>query len=375
MGTGNTSPGTTPSGSPTPSTTTGKPSCAEVMAARMSRNQRVGQLLMLGLSSASGPASLDRRITSLHAGGVVFLGGWSGASQVKAASSHLQRLATQRATAKVKLLVAADQEGGQVQQLTGPGFTDIPSALRQGALPPDVLRERAAAWGRELARAGVNVDLAPVADTVPSDLGRANGPIGRYDREFSHDPERVADAAVAVVRGMRRAGVQTTVKHFPGLGRIRANTDTSATGITDTVTTMSDSFLGPFAEAIDAGTGLVMVSSARYPRMDSERQAVFSSTVVTTLLRDRFNYDGVVVSDDLGRAKAVAAVPTGSRAVRFLSAGGDIILTADAARASTMVSAITERMAEDPAFARRVEQSVRRVLTLKARMGLVSCGG
>jgi beta-N-acetylhexosaminidase len=343
--------------------------------ARMTPAQRVGQLFMVGLHSGAGRSSLDGRITSLHLGGVLYLGGWSGGSWIGATSAHLQRLAGRRATAGVRLLIAADQEGGQVQELEGQGFSDIPSALRQGLLAPATLQTRAAGWGRELARVGVNVSLAPVGDTVPAELGRDNGPIGRFDREFGHEPARVGASVVAVVKGMTAARIQPTVKHFPGLGRIRENTDFSSTGITDRVTTMSDPYLGPFADGIDVGTGLIMVSSAWYPRIDARNQAVFSRTVITTLLRGRLGYGGVVISDDVGAARAVASVSPGNRAVRFIAAGGDIVLTADPGRAGIMVSAITKRMARDQAFAGTVETAVRRVLALKARMGLVDCGG
>lgn len=373
VGTGVTSASTSTTVSPTTTTTT--PSCADLLAAKLTPAQRVGQLLMVGLDTGDSRTALDAEIRSLHLGGVVYLGGWSGAPRVRATSAHLQAQAGGAATGGVRLLVAADQEGGKVQQLTGNGFSDLPTALRQGALPAATLQARATAWGRELAKAGVNVNLAPVADTVPTDLGTANAPIGRFDREYGHDPDRVSRAVVAVVKGLHEAGVQPTLKHFPGLGRVKNNTDFSATGITDSVTTMSDSYLEPFADGIDADAALVMVSSARYSRIDARNQAVFSPTVLTTLLRDRLGYEGVVVSDDLGRARAVAAVGPGARAVRFIRAGGDVILTAEPGRAKPMAAAVTAGMAHDRAFAAKVEAAVRRVLALKMQMGLARCGG
>lgn len=368
-----TTPTTTATPSPTSTTTT--PSCADLLASRLTPAQRVGQLVMVGLDSGSGRTALDAEIQSLHLGGVLYLGGWSGAAKVKATSAHLQSQTGRKATGGVRLLIAADQEGGQVQQLEGDGFSAIPSALRQGALSPTALQTKATSWGRELVRVGVNVNLAPVADTVPTALGADNRPIGGFDREYGHDPAQVSRAVVAVVKGLHEAGVQPTVKHFPGLGRIQNNTDVSASGITDSVTTMSDRYLEPFADGIDAGTGLVMVSLARYSRLDPQNQAVFSPTIITGLLRDRLGYDGVVISDDLGKARAVSAVAPGTRAVRFIGAGGDLVITAAPSRARAMVTAVTARMARDRAFAAKVETSVRRVLALKMQMGLARCGG
>ena len=91
---------------------------------------------------------------------------------------------------------------------------------------------------------------------------------------------------------MLEGGVEGTVKHFPGLGRIRNNTDFSSTGITDHVATKDDPFLQPFADGIKAGAGLVMMASARYPKLDDDNPAMFSEKIVTGLLREQMGYDG-----------------------------------------------------------------------------------
>ena len=107
-----------------------------------------------------------------------------------------------------------------MQRLQGPGFADIPSAARQAALSDARLTADAARWGAELKAAGINANLAPVADVVPADLGDRNAPIGRLDRGYGSSPRTVAAKATAFVRGMDRAGMATAAKHFPGLGRV-----------------------------------------------------------------------------------------------------------------------------------------------------------
>jgi beta-N-acetylhexosaminidase len=169
--------------------------------------------------------------------------------------------------------------------------------------------------------------------------------------------------------------VVATVKHFPGLGRITGNTDVTSVGITDSQASADDPYLEPFRAGVASGVGLVMVSSARYPKLDEANQAMFSRAIITDLLRGKLGFDGVVVTDDVGAAKAVAAVPVPARAVRFLAAGGDLVLTANAAAVPSMLAAIRDRAATDAAFAAGLDQSVRRVLALKARFGLLHCGG
>jgi beta-N-acetylhexosaminidase len=227
----------------------------------------------------------------------------------------------------------------------------------------------------ELRSAGVNVNLAPVADTVPPSMVQTNAPIGKYRRELGNDPAVVAAAVPVLVTAVQAGRVVAAIKHFPGLGRIIGNTDVTAVGITDSQATVDDPYLEPFRAGIAAGTGMVMVSSARYPKLDNANPAMFSRAIVTDLLRTRLGFDGVIITDDVGAAKAVAAIPVPDRAVRFLAAGGDLVLTASAAQVPSMIAAIKARAASDPAFAAEIEQSVRRVLALKARFGLLRCGG
>jgi beta-N-acetylhexosaminidase len=335
----------------------------------MAPAERAGQLLMVGLQPTGSSTRLAAQVRAQHLGGVIYLGGWSGGTASMARiSARLQE------GADGSLLIAADQEGGQVQQLQGPGFTRMPSARAQADTGATSEATNVRAWSRELAEAGVTINLAPVADTVPTSLGAANQPIGRFRRDFvPGSPRGNATYVAAFVRGSLAADVIPTLKHFPGLGRVTGNTDVTTVGTTDSTTDTGDAYLQPFTAGIKAGAPVVMVSSARYPRLDPDNRAMFSKAVVTGLLRDDLGFDGVVITDDVGAAKAVAGVPVGERATRFLTAGGDIVLTADAGQAGTMLEAIASKRAGSPAFAKQVDAAAARVLDLKADSGLVTC--
>lgn len=325
---------------------------------------------MVGLKPTMSSTALAAQVRAQHLGGVIYLGGWSGGTASMARiSARLQ------AAAHGTLLVAADQEGGQVQQLRGPGFETMPSARAQARLGTTSEQAAVRTWSRELVRAGVTTNLAPVADTVPTSLGDANQPIGHYERDFAPgSPSTNARYVAAFVRGSLAGGVVPTVKHFPGLGRITGNTDVTTSGTTDSTTRAGDPYLAPFEAGIAAGAPMVMVSSAWYPRIDPHNQAMFSRAVVTGLLRGDLGFKGVVITDDVGLARSVAAVPVGQRATRFIAAGGDIVLTASAAQAPTMLAAIAAKRAQSTAFAAQVDAAAARVLDLKAKSGLVRCG-
>jgi beta-glucosidase-like glycosyl hydrolase len=294
-----------------------------------------------------------------------------GISSTAAVSRDLQRLTTSTATGGVRLFVATDQEGGLVQVLHDGGFSDIPTALVQGRLSASVLRQNAAVWGRQLRLAGVNVNLAPVLDTVPSAaFAPDNPPIGALDREYGFTPEWVGSRGTAFAQGMRAAGVEAAIKHFPGLGRVTANTDTT-TGVTDRTTGPADPYLRPFAQAISAGAPFVMVSSAYYSRIDSRTPAAFSRTVIRGMLRTDRQFTGVVMSDDLGNAAQVRPWAPGERAVRFVAAGGDLILTVNPATIPAMYVAVLRQAQADPAFRQLVDEAALRVLTRKEAQGLL----
>lgn len=259
-----------------------------------------------------------------------------------------------------------------VQRLQGPGFSRIPSAAEQRTYGNRALRRSAAEWGRQLRRAGVRVDLAPVADVVPAGMQNVNQPIGVLRRGYGSNPSVVAQRASSVVGGYRQAGVATAVKHFPGLGAVRGNTD-HAVNVVDRTTRRHDPRLAGFAAAVRRGTDMVMVSSAIYPRIDARRQALFSRTITTTMIRRDLGFRGVVVSDDVGAAAALRSVRPRDRAVRFFGAGGDLVINAVPGLTAPMMQGVLDRARHDPQFRVSVRAKVIRVLAMKAHRGLVTC--
>ncbi len=349
-------------------------SCPAVVLSRMTEAQRAGQLFLVGLATDQLDPATAAAIRSHHFGSVLFgTTSYAGVGPDRDVTSAVQSLVSARATAGVRFFVAANQEGGQVQALQGAGFPIVPAAEEQGQLNPAVLQQDAAAWGRQLRQAGVNLNLAPVMDVVPPGTDQQNAPIGALQREFGHDPGTVAAHGVAFLRGMAQAGVATTAKHFPGLGRVRNNTDFSP-GVVDTVTTQHDSYLQSYQAAINAGVPFVMVSLATYTRIDPANLAVFSSRVMQTMLRRQMHFAGVIVSDDLGAATAVTGVSPSARAIGFLSAGGDLITTVSAPVATDMDRAVLQRAASNAAFRSQVNAAAAHVLVAKQAYGLLPCG-
>ena len=344
--------------------------CVTKTLGRLTLAQRVGQLFLVAVAGDQANADLAKEEDADHFGAVLLNKSAAGARALAAQTAGMQKLGA-ASDDGIGLFVAANQEGGEIQQLTGPGFATMPSELTQGAWPDSTLRAQAAQWGTDLRAAGVNLDLAPVMDVVPTATAAGNAPIGALDRQYGPDPEANGAHGSAFIEGLARAGVTSVAKHFPGLGRVTGNTDFTA-NVTDTVTTPDDPYLNSFRAAIVTGVPMVMVASATYTKIDRSHLAAFSPAVLR-LLRGQLGFTGVIVSDDLGEAAAVQAVPAGQRALEFLSAGGDLVTSQSPGPAEQMAAAVRAKAASDSGFARVVDAAAGQVLSAKERAGLLRC--
>ncbi|MER6328488.1 glycoside hydrolase family 3 N-terminal domain-containing protein [Streptomyces sp. NPDC001034] len=348
--------------------------CTDRFLSGMTTAQRVGQLFMGGVSAARPDQAQLRILRDNHVGSVMLTGRSSaGTAATRKIVDGFRGQADRVGGRQVGLMVATDQEGGRVQVLNGPGFSAMPSGLVQGSRPTTMLRAQAAVWALQLKRAGVDLNLAPVADVVPAELGTRNIPIGSFQREYGHTPDTVTSHTGAFAAGFAQSGVMTTLKHFPGLGQVIGNTDTTA-GVVDSVTSATSPSLKPFQAGIQAGSPFVMVSSATYTKIDAKHLAAFSPTVIDQLLRGQLGFGGVVISDDLGNAVAVRSFSPAQRAVNFTGAGGDMILTVRPDIIPAMAQAIQTKMGQDASFRAKVDASVRRILDAKGKAGLLDCG-
>lgn len=334
------------------------------LAGGMSLEQKIGQLFMVGVKDSQFD---EAALRDNHIGAVVYLGTNNvGIDAVKQLSDQIQKTA-----GPTPLLIAVDQEGGKVQRLDGPGFDAAPSAMEQARLSADDVETQWGKWGSQLKQAGVNYNLAPVADYVTAENVARNAPIGQLGRNYGTAQQQVIDDAKAAIKGMHAAGIVTAAKHFPGLGYVTENTDFSSA--TDSMTMDSSESIKVFKEMIKGGTDSVMISLATYEKIDKDNPAAFSGIVINELLRGKLGWQGVVISDDLGAAVAVSGVPVGERGIDFLVAGGDLIIAADMASAQAMAQGIQAKAEAEPAFAKKLDEHVARVLRLKNRAALVTC--
>jgi beta-N-acetylhexosaminidase len=327
--------------------------------------------LMLAFPGTSLSSDAERRLRDAPAAGLTLFRyeNVETPDQVRALTDAAQRAAAARDPDTGPLLIAADQEGGQLVAL-GDGSTPFPGNMALGATDdPDLAERVGLATGRELAAMGVNVAYAPVCDLATSP---ANPHLGI--RSFGDDPARVAELAAATVRGLRAGGVAAAAKHFPGLGEANVDSHHALPVILSDRARLDARELVPFAAAIRAGAELVMSAHIGLPALtgDPTLPATLSRDVMHDLVRSDLGFHGLTITDALD----MAALPQGTGQVvdtiAALRAGVDLLLcTPDQVKLARIEDAITHAAARrlfDPAD---MIASAARLATVRSHLAAV----
>ncbi len=318
----------------------------------------LGQRIMIGLPGTSADAGLLRRVRQGRVGAVIlFSANIASRSQLRSLTGSLQRAARQGHNPR--LLIAIDQEGGQVKRLqNGPPTLSPPQIAATGST--SVAAAQGTATGSYLKGLGINMDLAPVLD-VPTFPGAF---IWSQGRAFSFSPGAVVRYATPFALGLQSAGVAATGKHFPGVGSAAVDTDNKLDELRPSAAHLAGA-LKPYEALIPRGLDAIMVSTAGFPAYDaSGAPAALSRPIVQSLLRGRLGYRGVAISDALGTPTGHDEVTAGVLAAR---AGVDVLLYTDSAPgelAALQAALATGKLSRGEAVA-----SYRRIVALKRGLG------
>ena len=280
--------------------------------------------------------------------------------------AQVARLAATLRAARSDVLIAIDEEGGDVTRLAHRTGSPYPGNAALGAVDdPGLTRTVYAAIGADLAAAGINLDLAPTVDVNTAD---DNPIIGT--RSFGADAHAVARHAAAAIEGLQSAGVAACAKHFPGHGATVADSHLELPTIDVPADLLRERDLPPFAAAIAAGTKSIMTAHIRVPALTGAGPATFSRAVLIDLLRGEYGFGGAVVTDALEmRGAAQAAGGIAPAAVRALAAGADLLCIGaqvDAELVEAVLSAIVTAAESGDLPVARLEEAANRTAELAA---------
>jgi beta-N-acetylhexosaminidase len=349
--------------------------------AAMSVDQKVGQLLVSSFQSnfiSTDSRTFDDLSTAVreyHVGGFHVFGatelaptvllnptyGTVTLGQPLEAASTLNRL---QGISNLPLLNTADFETGAGFRIQG--ATTFPRAMAFGATGDEKLAYEAGRVTGEEARAlGVHVNFAPVVDVN----NNPRNPVINT-RSFGEDPALVGRLASAYIRGLQSAGVTATLKHFPGHGDTDVDSHIGLPIIKHPRERLDKIELPPFRAGIAAGAGAVMTGHIELPNLDPSPSTptTLSAPIVGGLLRDELQFHGLVYTDSMGMQGVTATYSPGEAAVRAVKAGNDIVLHSPDDRAA--FNGLLEAAKSGEISAARLDASVERILTAKARAGL-----
>lgn len=300
-----------------------------VLQSDAAQTRSLGRHFIVGYSSFAEVAVLAEK--GLIAGVYITRHNIIGSTAVRLKEEIAALQEKRRAASLPPLIVAADQEGGIVSHLAPP-LTKLPALSTLADLAPEARAEKAQAFGRihgqELAALGINRNFAPVLDLRPEAKRNRfdfNTLIGR--RAISDDPAIVADIAQAYVGGLEASGVGATVKHFPGLGRVRTDTHHFSADLDTPLDELEASDWIPFRKVLAGSKAQLMIGHVALTSVDPDRPASHSKRVVDGIIRKKWNHQGVVITDDLVMG-AIYQRNVCTAVVEALNAGVDLLLVA-----------------------------------------------
>ncbi len=349
---------------------------ATAAVAAMTPAQKAGSVIMASSADAVGTDEVAR----LHLGGVILMGENGVVDGTSTGTPTQVRLVTDALQAQVAtgapVLIGTDQEYGDVVRLVN-GFTAFPGASALAAIPDTgtavtMTRQVAEAGAQELRAVGVTVNFAPDADVLPTSGESAIG-----NRSYGDDPGRVAQLVGAAVTGYQQGGVASTLKHFPGIGGVAADTHETLPTLSDSCATWNAVESVPMAAGIKAGVALVMTGHVTLPAVGATSDPTsLSPTVVTDLLRGTghdgcrgLGFTGITVTDSLQMAPVADKYGSGDAAVKALIAGQDLLLMP--VKPDAAVAGITAALADGALTRTRLDDAATRVYAVRLALARV----
>jgi len=331
-------------------------------AAGLTQKQLAGQRLMVGFDGTEFNRQLQFLIQTLCVGGLIlFSRNITSPEQVKKLCRDAQDFA--RSCGHPPLLIAVDQEGGQVARLKAP-FTEFPGnpKMRSDADAAHFARTTA----EELKSVGINMNMAPVLDIAPEDIDSIMA-----GRSFGHDPAWVSLLGTSVIRHMQARGVMAVAKHFPGIGRTVLDSHVQMPTLDADLASLQQLELIPFRAAIEADVSGIMLSHIHYPALDPTWPASLSKFIAHDLLRHQMGFDGLVLTDDLDMGAIEKCLDIETAVHRALKADIDMMLICHwSEKTQVAFNRIRKYIEESPDRSAAGLKAARRILKAKAAFRL-----
>ncbi|MGV2965561.1 beta-N-acetylhexosaminidase [Paenibacillus xylanexedens] len=326
--------------------------------------EKIGQMILAGVQGTTLDNQTKQMITDQKVGGIIFYA--NNVSTLEGTAKFVQSIKEVNQSNPVPIFMSVDQEGGKVSRMPDT-VESIPSSRKVGETKDNALAET---MGELLARqvqlAGFNVDFAPVLDV---NSNPKNPVIG--DRSFGSSAELVSRMGIAEMKGLRSEGIIPVVKHFPGHGDTSVDSHLDLPVVNKTEKQLAKLEWIPFQAAVKEQVEAVMVAHILFPKLDPDHPASLSDVIIGEHLRGKFNYDGVVITDDLSMGAIAKNYKLDEAALATVKAGSDILLVAHSYEsAKTIFDTLISAVKSGKITESRIDESVYRILALKQQYKL-----
>lgn len=342
----------------------------EKLLSEMSLHDKVCQMILAapealtGVETATAAGQMTQdALSDYPVGGVIlFAKNLEDRNQTTSMITNLQKYAKDHNG--IGLFISVDEEGGKVARVAQKlGTTQLSPMYEYREQGAKTAYENAAAIAKDISQFGFNLDFAPVADTWSNSNNKVIG-----ERAYGDDFEKTAELVSSAVEGFHSENIMCTIKHFPGHGDTEEDSHTGSAYVYKTLDEIRSEELLPFKAGIRAGADMVMVGHITLPEIDS-LPASLSTVMITDILRGELEYDGVVITDSLSMKALTDYYGADKIAVMAVQAGNDILLCQTGMK--SMVRALEDAVANGEITEERIDESVRRILTLKYEYGLL----
>lgn len=327
----------------------------------MNLDEKIGQMIFSGVNGTEMNADTRNIIEDYHVGGVILFG--DNIESAPQTVEFLNDIKTANEENPSPLITGVDEEGGSVTRMPD-DVTSLPTNQAMGNLnDPDQSFEEGGILGEQMKELGFNLDFAPVMDV---NSNPDNPVIG--DRSFGDNPEIVSKLGVQTMKGIQSQDIISVMKHFPGHGDTGVDSHLELPEVDKSRDDLENLELVPFQNAIENGADVSLIAHILLPQIDDDHPASMSKEVITNILRDELDFDGVVITDDLNMEAITDHYDIGEAALQSVKAGGDLMLVAhDYDLTRKVFNTLKEAVENGKLSEKRIDESVGRIKQLKEK--------
>lgn len=331
---------------------------------KLTLDEKIGQLFIVSMDGEEVNESTIRLIKDNKIGGIILF-----QKNIKDSKQLVTLVNLLKETNKdnpISLFLSIDEEGGRVTRMPKE-IKKLPSSKLVGKTGKEEIGyDLGVALGEELRDFGINMNFAPVMDINNNPNNKVIG-----DRAFGDNPQTVGSLGRSVMKGLQNADIIPVLKHFPGHGDTAVDSHVDLPLINKTMESLESFEIIPFKEGIEEGADMVMMGHILLPLLDKENPATLSSIIIKDLLREKLQFNGVVITDDISMKAISNKYGVGESGLKALKAGSDIVLSCYSSdKQFELIKYVKDAVSSGLLSEEEIDKKVYRIIKLKKKYNI-----